>query len=83
MTTSRVTSKGQTTIPKDIREQLGIKTGDRVAFVLRDDGVLLRLVKGTLLDLRGSIKPHKHPEDLSEVRRVAREKLAEKVARGR
>ena len=82
MTTSRVTSKGQTTIPKDIRERLGIKTGDRVAFLLRDDGVLLRPVKGTLLDLRGSIKPRKHPEDLDEVRQVAKEELAKKVARG-
>ena len=82
MTTSRVTSKGQTTIPKEIREQLGIKTGDRVAFLLRDDGVLLRPVKGTLLDLRGSIKPRKHPEDMDEVRRVAKEKLAKRAVRG-
>jgi len=82
MTTSRVTSKGQTTIPKGIREQLGIKTGDRVAFLLHDDGVLLRPVKGTLLDLRGSIKPRKHPEDMDEVRRVAKEKLAKRAVRG-
>jgi len=82
VSTSRVTSKGQTTIPKEIRRQLGIKTGDRVAFLLRDDGVLLRPVKGTLLDLRGSIKPRKRPEDLDEVRRVGKEGLAEKVVRG-
>ena len=82
MATSRVTSKGQTTIPKGIREQLGIKTGDRVAFLLHDDGVLLRLVKGTLLDLRGSIKPRKRPEDLDEARRVAKEKLAKRAVRG-
>jgi len=82
VSTSRVTSKGQTTIPKEIRKQLGIKTGDRVAFLLRDDGVLLRPVKGTLLDLRGSIKPRKHPEDLDEVRRVAKALSVKKVVRG-
>ena len=82
MATSRGTSKGQTTIPKEIRERLGIKAGDRVAFLLRDDGVLLRPVKGTLLDLRGSIRPRRHPEDLDEVRRVAKEALAKKVVRG-
>ena len=82
VTTSKVTSKGQTTIPKGIRERLGIKTGDRVAFLLRDDGVLLRPVKGTLLDLRGSIKPRKRPDDLDEVRRAAKETLAKKAVRG-
>jgi AbrB family looped-hinge helix DNA binding protein len=33
MSTTKVTSKGQITIPKDIRESLGIKTGDEVEFV--------------------------------------------------
>lgn len=33
MQTSRMTSKGQVTIPKEIREQLGLKPGDQVEFV--------------------------------------------------
>lgn len=37
----RVTSKGQVTIPKDIREHLGIKPGSEVAFVSGEDGVRL------------------------------------------
>jgi AbrB family looped-hinge helix DNA binding protein len=35
MATSRVTSKGQTTIPKEIRKELGIEAGDRVVFILK------------------------------------------------
>lgn len=37
----RVTEKGQVTIPKEIRDRLGIKTGSEVEFIPRDDGVML------------------------------------------
>ncbi|MEX0406245.1 AbrB/MazE/SpoVT family DNA-binding domain-containing protein [Aquibium sp. LZ166] len=41
----RVTSKGQVTIPKEIREQLGIQPGSEVEFVNDNDGeVKLRLL---------------------------------------
>jgi AbrB family looped-hinge helix DNA binding protein len=36
--TSRLTSKCQVTIPKEIRDALGLKAGDRVAFELTPDG---------------------------------------------
>jgi AbrB family looped-hinge helix DNA binding protein len=38
----RVTSKGQVTIPLNIRRGLGIKAGSEVEFVLRDDEAVLR-----------------------------------------
>ncbi len=38
MATATITSKGQTTIPKAIREHLKLKTGDRLDFVIGDDG---------------------------------------------
>lgn len=37
----RVTEKGQVTIPKEIRERLGIKPGSDVEFVVADKGVML------------------------------------------
>ncbi len=40
-----MTSKGQTTIPKEIRDCLKIKTGDRMTFTLMPDGVVLLRVK--------------------------------------
>ena len=40
MVTAKLTTKGQVTIPKAIRDALGIDAGDRVEFVLRDDGVV-------------------------------------------
>lgn len=36
---SNMTSKCQVTIPKEIREALGLKAGDRVKFELTDDGL--------------------------------------------
>ena len=44
MTIARVTSKGQVTIPKQVRDRLNIKPGSAVDFVLADDGGVM-LVK--------------------------------------
>lgn len=38
---STITSKGQTTIPAEIREKLGLQTGDRIAFIQMEQGYLI------------------------------------------
>lgn len=40
MELARVTSKGQITIPKEIREKLSLKTGDKVIFIEEDDKII-------------------------------------------
>lgn len=42
--TSRVTDKGQTTIPKDLREKYGIEPGDTVVWEDTDEGLVVRKV---------------------------------------
>lgn len=37
---AKVTSKGQVTIPKDIRELLGVRTGDKILFTANGDGTV-------------------------------------------
>ena len=41
MPTATLTTKGQVTIPKEVRERLGVETGDRLSFVVQDDGSVL------------------------------------------
>ena len=45
MSTATITSKGQTTIPKDVRERLGLKPGDRIHFVTLPDGTVRLLAQ--------------------------------------
>ena len=44
MEISRITSKGQTTIPKRIRESCGLREGDSVAFSVEDGAVIMRKI---------------------------------------
>ena len=58
MPRSTLTSKGQITVPKAVREALRLGEGDRVAFEIRGDGVVeLRAESGDLMDSFGSLKP--------------------------
>ncbi len=53
---SKLTSKGQTTIPKEIRDRLGMRPGERITFTLLPDGtVIMRAKTKRLLDLAGSL----------------------------
>lgn len=57
MSTARVTSKGQVTIPADVREALGIEQGDNLLFEVTPERVAqLRVVKKhRLSDLYGAL----------------------------
>ncbi|HET9107340.1 MAG TPA: AbrB/MazE/SpoVT family DNA-binding domain-containing protein [Steroidobacteraceae bacterium] len=56
-TESTLTSKGQTTIPKDIRDRLHMKAGDRMTFTLMPDGtVVLRVKNQSVMSLAGSLR---------------------------
>lgn len=63
----KVTAKGQITVPKEIRETLGIKPGGFSLFHIEEGKAAMYPVKGSLLDLRGSIEPKNVPEDLEKV----------------
>jgi AbrB family looped-hinge helix DNA binding protein len=57
---SAITSKGQATIPKAIREHLHLKPGDRVKFFVHPDGTVVLLPKLPASALRGIVKTTKH-----------------------
>ena len=55
-TDATLTSKGQTTIPKEIRDGLGMKTGDRITFTLMSDAtVLMRVKSKSVIELAGQL----------------------------
>jgi AbrB family looped-hinge helix DNA binding protein len=61
MSGATVTSKGQITIPIDVRKRLGVETGDRVEFIEIEPGVFKILpVTNDITELKGIIpKPKK------------------------
>ena len=49
-----LTRKGQVTVPREIRDRLGLKAGDKLTFTLLSDGaVILRAKTKLLADLAG------------------------------
>ena len=79
MLDSVVTRKGQVTIPKPIRDQLGLEEGEKVMFIRRGDEVLLKVIRGTVLDLKGSVTPSSRPEDFSQIRQTVKKRVGRKA----
>ena len=72
-----ITTKGQVTIPKEIREELGLKPGDKVIFRKEGDSVVLEPAS-TLLDFRGSVKVERYIS-MAEAREIIKRKRGEKI----
>lgn len=70
-----ITSKGQITLPKEVRERLGVTTNDRVSFVIEDDGTIrLRApLFPTIASLAGIAGSLERPFSWREMREIARE----------
>jgi antitoxin PrlF len=69
MATATVTSKGQVTLPAEVRKRLNLKTGDQIDFVLEPGGELvLRTKRKPFERLRGMLKsPHSTPPTVEEM----------------
>lgn len=68
---SAITSKGQATIPKAIREHLRLRPGDRVKFFVHPDGSVVILPKLPVSALRGIVKPRRRPVTVEEMHEAA------------
>jgi len=72
---STITSKGQVTIPAEVRNYLGISTNDKISFVIDDEGVVrLRVPRyPTIASLRGAAGRLNKPLSWQEVQKIAQE----------
>lgn len=55
MASSTMTSKGQVTIPVEIRKQLGLSPGDRVTFRKSEDGIVIEPATSVVRRFAGSL----------------------------
>ena len=78
---SAVTTKGQATIPKAIREHLRLKAGDRVKFFVHPDGSVVLLPKRPASVLRGIIKGRRRLVTLEEMDEAVASGAAERIRR--
>lgn len=75
-TTSRITTKFQTTIPKAVRENLKLSVKDTLTWEIDEDKIIVRTNKNKFLRYRNSIKTG--PGDIEKDRERARRKRMEK-----
>jgi antitoxin PrlF len=78
---SAITVKGQATIPKAVREYLGLKRGDRLKFFFHPNGSVVLLPKLPASALRGIVKPRKQPVTITEMSEAAAEGAAARSRR--
>jgi antitoxin PrlF len=78
---STITSKGQVTVPVEIRRALGLKAQDKLLFRIVDGKVELAPLPMSLAEAYGSVPPMSQPENFSSIRTSAREERAERTVR--
>ena len=80
--TTTTTSKGQLTIPKEIRDKIGLKKGVRVDIYPTKDGFEGKLHrKSRIMDFAGDLAHLDKGEPLREIREKAQAAAAEEIVR--
>lgn len=82
MPTATVTSKGRVTIPKGIREKLGLRPGDRIHFVTLPDGTVRLLVQNLpITALKGMLGRPRRALTVEDMNEAIGKAVAEKHRR--
>lgn len=76
--TAKITSKGQITLPKEVRKLLDVHEGGVVVFEKEDDKIVIKPAK-TIKEFKGVLKG-KGNVDFDEMRKKAKEHIGKKVA---
>jgi antitoxin PrlF len=79
--TAKVSSKGQLTIPKPVRQALGLEPGGKVLFILREGKAELEPLSGDFLQWRGALQMEGPAVAWEEAREHVRRAIAEEAVR--
>lgn len=79
MIKATVTSKGQITLPKPVRDALGLSKSTVVVFEVRDGEAVMRPLGREFMDLFASLPPHSRPEDWHKIREQVMEEVAKEI----
>ena len=77
---ARVTSKGQVTIPQEIRKTLNLKKGSLVSFLVREDRAEIVPIEDDVMALKWSIRVD-GPQDFDAIEEAVERRVAEDAVR--
>lgn len=80
MTQSTITDKFQTTIPREVREALGLRPRQRISYEVRSDQSVVLRPEPALDELFGSLKLKRPVASTQEEKQAAREAMARETA---
>ena len=79
MTAATLTSKGQITLPKPVRDTLGLASGDRIDFVLNADGRYSVVpIKSSIKALKGCVAKPAKPVSIAAMNEAIKRRAAQK-----
>ena len=78
---SKLTIQGKVTIPKRVRDELGVTPGDVIVFTKKGSDIVIKPAS-TLLDLKGVIVAPKKIKDWASVRKSVKKSVAKRVMEG-
>lgn len=70
MQESSITIKGQTTLPKDIRKALALKPGDKLRYIMLDNGEVRLVRTRPVMELAGALRNDREPVSLEDMERA-------------
>ncbi|MBL8384981.1 MAG: AbrB/MazE/SpoVT family DNA-binding domain-containing protein [Burkholderiales bacterium] len=72
MATATLTSKGQVTIPADVRQRLGLESGDRIEFIELDGGYAIKPAIDDVRSLKGLLRKPAKPVSIEDMNAAIR-----------
>ena len=72
MSTATITTKGQITIPADVRQRMGLTTGDRIEFVEIEGGFAIKPALDDVRSLKGLLRKPAKPVTIDDMNAAIR-----------